>query len=92
MAAVGVQVCVRSPPDPSLRRAATAATAFLAAYDNDNGDLPYDGELDLLRRLATRRPRLVLDVGAHRGAWCTAAARVLTDANVYAIEPATWWR
>jgi FkbM family methyltransferase len=74
--------------NPIVRRAAAAATAFLAAYDNDDGDLAHDGELDLLRRLATRRPQVVLDVGAHRGAWSLAAAEALTDATVYAIEPA----
>jgi FkbM family methyltransferase len=67
---------------------AGAATAFLAAYGNDDGNLAHDGELDLLRRLAALQPRTVVDVGAHQGEWALAAAQALPTATVYAVEPA----
>lgn len=72
----------------AVRSAARVASAFLAAYDNDNGDFRFDGELDLLRRLATYQPRVVIDVGAHHGEWTLAAAGALPSATIYAVEPA----
>jgi FkbM family methyltransferase len=75
----------RSAP---VRYAARMATAFMAAYDNDDGSLVHDGELDLLRRVAAANPRIVLDVGAHHGEWSLAALDSLATATVYAIEPA----
>lgn len=75
----------RSAP---VRYAARVATAFMAAYDNDDGNFVHDGELDLLRRVAAANPRVVLDVGAHHGEWSLAALDTLATATVYAIEPA----
>ena len=75
----------RSAP---LRYAAKAATAFMAAYDNDDGSFAHDGELDLLRRFGAANPAVVLDVGAHRGDWSLAAVDALATAIVFAIEPA----
>jgi FkbM family methyltransferase len=75
----------RSAP---LRYAAKAAAAFIAAYDNDDGNFVHDGELDLLRRFAAARPAIVLDVGAHRGEWSLAAVEALATATVIAVEPA----
>jgi FkbM family methyltransferase len=70
------------------QRLAGAATAFLAAYGNDDGNLAHDGELDLLHRLAALQPQVVLDVGAHQGEWSSAAAQALPTATIFAVEPA----
>ena len=70
-----------------VRRLAGAAASFLAAYENDDGDLEHDGESALLARLATGEPVVVVDVGANVGTWSAAARRSFPASVIHAFEP-----
>ena len=78
----------RNAEAPMVRAAARAASSLLSATQNDDGDPEHDGEFAVLQRLAAVRPRLVLDVGAHTGAWTVEALRLFPDAVSHAFEPA----
>ncbi|MBA2279882.1 MAG: FkbM family methyltransferase [Acidimicrobiia bacterium] len=71
-----------------VRRSASVAAAFLAAYENDDGDAEHDGEFALLARLAQVEPVVILDVGANVGHWTAAARRCFPNATIHAFEPA----
>ena len=78
----------RNAEAPMVRAAARVASSLLSATQNDDADPEHDGEFAVLQRLAAVRPRLVLDVGAHTGAWTVEALRLFPDAVSHAFEPA----
>jgi FkbM family methyltransferase len=71
-----------------VRFAARAASGFLAAFENDDGDADHDGEVALLHRVGPDAMTMVFDVGANVGRWAAAALQAFPGASVHAFEPA----
>jgi FkbM family methyltransferase len=67
------------------------ARSYLAAYENDDANMAWNGEVAMLRRLAPVAPRIALDVGANHGDWALAALDAVPGMTVHAFEivPAT---
>jgi FkbM family methyltransferase len=79
--------CNRS--NPWIRRTNTALVALHKGYENLNYDFRSNGELEVLRRLATTEmavTKTIFDVGANRGEWTALATDVFKGAYVHAFE------
>jgi FkbM family methyltransferase len=58
-------------------------------YENRNHDIYSNGEYWLIKRLAVLDPRVVFDVGANTGKYCSLLIRHYHQAAVYCFEPVT---
>ena len=66
---------------------AGGARKYLAAFDHSSADGRYNGEHELLARLASPQAWVVIDCGAHVGAWALMARSSFPQATIHAIEP-----
>jgi len=63
-----------------------ATSLFVEAYQNVGAEAEWDGEFDLIERLAPACLRCVIDVGANTGDWTDRALRSWRDCTVHAFE------
>ena len=66
---------------------AHCARTFLDAYEHTSSDAQYNGEYDLLHRLATKDDIVVIDCGANVGSWTIEARNHFPEATIHAFEP-----
>lgn len=76
----------RNRRSTSVRAAYSIATFIEDAYQNADLDLSTNGELRVLRQLASARMRVAFDVGSNIGDWSLAALRAWPQAQVHAFE------
>ena len=56
-------------------------------YENRNHDIYSNGEITVLKKIATMNPTLIIDGGANVGDYSVMANQIMTDCTIYAFEP-----
>ena len=69
------------------RAFATGARKYLAAFEHSSADARFNGEFDLLDRLASDESFVLIDCGANIGGWAKAARARFPRATIHAFEP-----
>ena len=63
------------------------ARSIVRAYENHDVNIGSNGEHWLQRRIASRSPSAVLDIGANRGEWAAGMLEAAPDCVVHCYEP-----
>jgi FkbM family methyltransferase len=69
-----------------VRKVAGLCRRYLGWFDNASHDINTNGERLVLQAMGRLNPRVVLDVGAHRGQWTIACKACCPTAEVHAFE------
>ncbi len=56
-------------------------------YENRNHDIYSNGEITVLKKIATMKPTLIIDGGANVGDYSVMANQIMPDCTIYAFEP-----
>ena len=56
-------------------------------YENRNHDIYSNGEITVLKKIATMNPTLIIDGGANVGDYSVMANQIMPDCKIYAFEP-----
>ena len=56
-------------------------------YENRNHDIYSNGEITVLKKIATMNPTLIIDGGANVGDYSVMANQIMPDCTIYAFEP-----
>ena len=56
-------------------------------YENRNHDIYSNGEITVLKKIATMNPTLIIDGGANVGDYSVMANQIMPDCKIYAYEP-----
>jgi len=56
-------------------------------YENSEHNMHYNGELELIKKLGTLEPKVIIDAGANKGMYATYLAEHCPTAQIYAFEP-----
>lgn len=62
------------------------ANKFLDGYANRSYTIESNGERYILERIASVRPKVLFDVGAHTGEWTCTAAELIPSAQIHSFE------
>jgi FkbM family methyltransferase len=58
-------------------------------YENRNHDIFSNGEVWLIKKVASTKPKTIFDVGANTGKYCNELLKFCPDATIYCFEPVT---
>jgi len=56
-------------------------------YENRNHDIYSNGEITVLKKIATMKPSIIIDGGANVGDYSVLANQIMPDCTIYAFEP-----
>ena len=56
-------------------------------YENRNHDIYSNGEITVLKKIATMNPTLIIDGGANVGDYSVMANQIMPDCKIYAFDP-----
>ena len=59
-------------------------------YENRNHDIYSNGEITVLKKIATMKPTLIIDGGANVGDYSVMANQIMPDCSIYAFETAPY--